>query len=67
VPVVWTPHRGPAAGAPDPVGSRPVAESLLDAGVTLPTPTAYPEDHAAPWALQPARRRVVHPRPATAT
>jgi uncharacterized protein YbjT (DUF2867 family) len=55
----------PPPGAPDPFGSRPVAESLLDAGVTLLTPTAYLENHAAPWALESLRGgRLVYPRPA---
>ncbi len=55
----------PPPGAPDPFGSRPVAESLLDAGVTLLTPTADLETHAAPWALESLRGgRLVYPRPA---
>ncbi|MGY1607516.1 hypothetical protein [Geodermatophilus sp. SYSU D00700] len=55
----------PPPGTPDPYGARPLAEGLLDAGVAVLTPTAYLENHAAPWALDALRGgRLVYPRPA---
>ncbi len=55
----------PPPGAADPFGARPLAEGLLDEGVTVLTPTAYLENHAAPWALDALRQgRLVYPRPA---
>jgi uncharacterized protein YbjT (DUF2867 family) len=54
------------AGAPDPFGSRDTAQAFVSAGATVLTPTAYLENHAAPWALGPlARGELVYPRPAT--
>lgn len=53
-------------GAPDPFGVRPTADAVLATGATALTPTAYLENHAAPWALAPiARGELVYPRPAT--
>ena len=55
----------PAEGAPDPFGGRATAEAFLGAGATVLTPTAYLENHAAPWALGPlAAGELVYPRPA---
>jgi uncharacterized protein YbjT (DUF2867 family) len=55
----------PPTGAPDPFGTRPAAEALLATGAAVVTPTAYLENHAAPWALGPiARGELVYPRPA---
>ena len=56
----------PPAGAPDPFGVRPTAEAVVATGAVALTPTAYLENHAAPWALGPiARGELVYPRPAT--
>lgn len=55
----------PPAGAPDPMGGRPLAEAVLDTGAVVLAPTAYLENHAAPWALGPvAAGELVYPRPA---
>ena len=55
----------PPAGAPDPYGVRPAADAVVAAGAVALTPTAYLENHAAPWALGPiARGELVYPRPA---
>lgn len=55
----------PAGDAPDPFGTRALAEAVLDTGATALTPTAYLDNHAAPWALGPlARGELVYPRPA---
>jgi uncharacterized protein YbjT (DUF2867 family) len=55
----------PPAGAPDPFGVRPTADAVLATGAVALTPTAYLENHAAPWALGPiARGELVYPRPA---
>lgn len=54
----------PPEGAPDMFGSRITAQTLLDAGATVLTPTAYLENHAAPWALGPmADGELLYPRP----
>ncbi len=56
----------PPEGAPDPFGGRATAQALLDAGVTVLTPTGYLENHAAPWALaRIAAGELIYPRPAT--
>ncbi len=55
----------PPTGAPDPFGVRPTADAVLATGATALTPTAYLENHAAPWALGPiSRGELVYPRPA---
>ena len=55
----------PPTGAPDPFGVRPTADAVVAAGAVALTPTAYLENHAAPWALGPiARGELVYPRPA---
>jgi uncharacterized protein YbjT (DUF2867 family) len=56
----------PPEGAPDPFGTRGSAEAFLAAGATVLTPTAYLENHAAPWALGPLRDgELLYPRPVT--
>lgn len=55
----------PPADAPDPFGARPVADAVLATGAAALSPTAYLENHAAPWALGPiAGGELVYPRPA---
>lgn len=55
----------PPQGAPDPFGVRPLADAVLATGAVVVTPTAYLENHAAPWALGSiARGELVYPRPA---
>lgn len=55
----------PPSGAPDPFGVRPTAEAVLATGATALTPTAYLENHAAPWAVGPiGRGELLYPRPA---
>lgn len=63
--VVNTGTPAPAEGASDPFGGRGTAEAFVAAGATVLTPTAYLENHAAPWALGPlAAGELVYPRPA---
>lgn len=55
----------PPPGAPDPFGVRPMADAVVATGAIALTPTAYLENHAAPWALGPiAGNELVYPRPA---
>ncbi|MGL5910425.1 MAG: hypothetical protein ACRCZP_10530 [Phycicoccus sp.] len=55
----------PAEGAPDPFGARSVAAALAASGAVVVAPTAYLENHVAPWALGPiSRGELVYPRPA---
>ncbi len=55
----------PAPGAPDPFGVAAVAAAVLDTGAAAVTPTAYLENHSAPWALGPlSAGELVYPRPA---
>ncbi len=54
----------PAAG-PDPFGTGEVAERMRATGAVVLTPTAYLENHAAPWAVDRiAVGELVYPRPA---
>ncbi|MGL4173263.1 MAG: hypothetical protein ACRCTR_04215 [Actinomycetota bacterium] len=54
----------PPPDAPDPFGARPVAQMLLDAGATVITPTAYLENHAAPWSVaRLVAGELLYPRP----
>lgn len=56
----------PPPGAPDPFGIRPAADAVVATGAVALTPTAYLENHAAPWALGPiAGGELVYPRPGT--
>lgn len=55
----------PGPGAPDPFGARATAGALVATGAAVLTPTAYLENHSAPWALGPlSRGELVYPRPA---
>ncbi len=55
----------PPDGAPDPFGTRALVGALLDAGVTVITPTAYLENLAAPWSTSRLDTGIlVYPRPA---
>lgn len=55
----------PPAAAPDPFGVRPLADAVLATGAAALTPTAYLDNHAAPWALATlGRGELVYPRPA---
>ncbi len=56
----------PAAGAPDAFGTGEVADRLRATGAVVLTPTAYLENHAAPWAVRRiAAGELVYPRPAS--
>ncbi len=58
----------PPPGVPDPVGTRAMAAAVLATGAVALSPTAYLENHAAPWALQPIDRgELPYPRPAEDT
>ncbi|MGL5819615.1 MAG: hypothetical protein ACRCYR_18790 [Phycicoccus sp.] len=55
----------PAEDAPDPFGARAGATAFTATGAVVLSPTAYLENHAAPWALGPlASGELVYPRPA---
>ena len=55
----------PPAGAPDVFGTGEIAARLRDTGAAVLTPTAYLENHAAPWAVGPVRAgELLYPRPA---
>jgi uncharacterized protein YbjT (DUF2867 family) len=55
----------PAAGAPDPTGRVPLADALVATGAAVVAPTAYLENHLAPWATSAlAGGELVYPRPA---
>lgn len=55
----------PAEGAPDPTGRRPLAEALAATGAAVVAPTAYLENHLAPWATGLlASGELAYPRPA---
>jgi uncharacterized protein YbjT (DUF2867 family) len=55
----------PPPQAPDPQDARATAGALRDAGAVVLTPTAYLENHAAPWGLpRLARGELIYPRPA---
>ncbi|MGL5927493.1 MAG: hypothetical protein ACRCY8_01030 [Dermatophilaceae bacterium] len=55
----------PAEEAPDPFGARSLAAALTATGAVVVSPTAYLENHVAPWALGPiAEGELVYPRPA---
>lgn len=51
--------------APDPFGSRALADALVATGAVVLSPTAYLENHLAPWAVGPfAGGELLYPRPA---
>lgn len=55
----------PPDGAPDLFGSRATATALQSLGAAAVAPTAYLENHTAPWALPPLEAgSLVYPRPA---
>lgn len=55
----------PPPGAPDPFGARAAADAVLATGAAALTPTAYLENHVAPWAVGPiAGGELLYPRPA---
>ncbi|MGS0686212.1 SDR family oxidoreductase [Nakamurella sp. GG22] len=54
----------PPPGVPDPFGARAMAAAVLETGAVALSPTAYLENHAAPWALDPiSRGELPYPRP----
>lgn len=54
----------PAEGSPDPTGRRPLADSVSATGAAVVAPTAYLENHLAPWAAGPvAAGELLYPRP----
>jgi uncharacterized protein YbjT (DUF2867 family) len=58
----------PPPGVPDPFGARGLADAVLATGAVALSPTAYLENHAAPWALDPiSKGELVYPRPADDT
>ncbi len=51
-------------GAPDPFGARAMADAMLATGAVVLSPTAYLENHVAPWALGPiGAGELLYPRP----
>lgn len=55
----------PPDGAPDPMGARWLAEIAAAEGVAALAPTAYLENHAAPWAVRSLLTdELLYPRPA---
>ncbi len=55
----------PAEGAPDPTGRRALVDALAGAGAAVVTPTAYLENHLAPWATGSlVQGELLYPRPA---
>ncbi len=55
----------PAGDAPDVMGGRDRAEALTATGAAVLSPTAYLENHLAPWAVGPLASGVLpYPRPA---
>ena len=55
----------PDAGAPDPTGRRALVDALAATGAAVVTPTAYLENHLAPWATGAlAGGELLYPRPA---
>ncbi|MGL5858024.1 MAG: hypothetical protein ACRC35_06400 [Angustibacter sp.] len=54
----------PPPGAPDPFGVGPLTRALVDTGASVLAPTAFLENHAAPWAMaRMAAGELCYPRP----
>jgi uncharacterized protein YbjT (DUF2867 family) len=54
----------PLVGTPDPAGRRQLEERATAEGVTVLAPTAYLENHAAPWMLRSLLEgELLYPRP----
>ena len=54
----------PSPGAPDPFGVGVRIKALGELGVAIVAPTAYLDNHAAPWALGPLHQgELIYPRP----